>query len=64
VFLLQTPGGGGYGNQNGSQPDNEHMGPGTDSGEPDTKKRRTQGTNQTMVGTGSVFEYQRAQESV
>ncbi|XP_052817623.1 5-oxoprolinase-like [Mya arenaria] len=60
VFKLQTPGGGGYGQQENEPSKNDDG----QVGEPDRKKRKVQGTSRTMVGTGSVFEYQRAQESV
>lgn len=49
--MLQTPGGGGYG-----LPDDQ----------PDLKRRRLDKDmpSLSMVGTGSVFDYKRAQESV
>ena len=55
MFLLQTPGGGGFGLAE------------LDSGEPDRKKKKFQketGAASTVVGRGSVYDYQRAQESV
>ena len=55
IFLLQTPGGGGYGKLDDI------------TAEPDRKRKRTDkdtATVSTTVGRGSVYEYQRAQESV
>ena len=55
IFLLQTPGGGGFG-----QLENELA-------EPDRKRKRLDketATVSTTVGRGSVYNYQRAQESV
>jgi N-methylhydantoinase B/oxoprolinase/acetone carboxylase alpha subunit len=55
VFLLQTPGGGGYGYKDKQAED-----------EPDRKRPRldTGKSTLTMVGTGSVFDYKRSQETV
>ncbi|XP_053402483.1 5-oxoprolinase-like [Mercenaria mercenaria] len=55
VFLLQTPGGGGYGTVDGQ----------TDE-EPDRKRRKVgkQTSTLTKVGTGSLYDYKRSQESV
>ena len=56
MFLLQTPGAGGFG-----EPESE-------SREPDRKKKRLQkeaaGPALSTVGRGSVYDYQRTQESV
>ena len=51
---MQTPGGGGYGKIDGQVND-----------EPHTKKRRVgkDGSSMTKVGTGSIFNYKRSQES-
>ena len=54
VFFLQTPGGGGFGHEENSV-------------EPDRKKKRMDkdtGSVSTIVGRGSVYDYQRTQESV
>jgi len=54
VFYLQTPGGGGYGKEVEGHD------------QPERKRRKVDQVDVKLskVGTGSVYDYQRAQESV
>ncbi|XP_060073815.1 5-oxoprolinase-like [Ylistrum balloti] len=54
VFLLQTPGGGGYGTQESADSIDEDEG---------RRKRRKVDVPSSVVGRGSVYEYKRTQES-
>lgn len=53
MFYLQTPGGGGFGKKEKSED------------EPDRKKKRLEkeGPSLSKVGSGSVYDYKRVQES-